>query len=96
MESAEEISQSLVDSKLAACCSILTGLTSIYRWEGKIEKQSEVQILIKSQEKCYKDIEKLIKKFHPYSVPEIIALPIQYGSEEYLKWVDKETGSCNG
>jgi periplasmic divalent cation tolerance protein len=66
---------------------------SFYWWEGNICSEKECLLLIKTKASLYSRLEKRIKKIHPYQVPEIIALPIEKGSPEYLDWLDKETGS---
>ncbi|NOX90594.1 MAG: divalent-cation tolerance protein CutA [Calditrichaeota bacterium] len=84
---AESIAQTLVEEKLAACCNIVPHLTSVYFWEGKIQKDSEVLLIIKTLSKVYALLEKRIKELHSYQVPEIIALDIKQGNSDYLKWI---------
>ncbi|HID40105.1 MAG TPA: divalent-cation tolerance protein CutA, partial [Calditrichaeota bacterium] len=81
----------LVTRELAACCNIIQGVISIYRWQGKVETDNEILMIIKSTEENYKAIENSIKELHPYEVPEIISLPIRYGFEKYLKWINDVT-----
>ena len=90
VEEAEKIGNSLVGEKLAACCSIINSVNSIFRWEGKICKENEVLLIVKSSLDLFDDIVKKVKSLHSYDVPEIIALPIISGSEDYLKWIDEE------
>ena len=84
---AEKIATHLIENRLAACCNIIPGLRSIYRWKDKIESDDEFLLLIKSAEERYPEIEKAIIKMHPYDVPEIIALPLEAGSQTYLHWI---------
>ena len=84
---AKEIAQYLVTEKLAACVNIITGITSIYKWQGNLESVQEVQLLIKSIDKHFDLITKAISKLHPYDIPEIIALNIQQGDANYLNWI---------
>jgi len=89
-KNARLIAKALVEKRLAACVQI-TRINSVYRWKGKIEEDVEHLCLIKSRENLYPEVEAEIKRLHPYETPEIIALPIKYGSEEYLQWVERET-----
>ncbi len=86
-EDAEQIAFALVEKKIAACAQIVGPITSIYRWKGNIEKAEEWLCVIKSRKDLYEDIEKTIKAVHSYEVPEIIAVPVVAGSEDYLEWL---------
>ncbi len=88
---AEQIGQSLVEKKLAACCNIIDSIFSIFHWEGKICEENEVLLMIKSVNTRFDEIVSEVKKLHSYKTPEIIALPIVIGSEDYLNWIIKET-----
>jgi len=88
---AEQIGQSLVEKKLAACCNIVAPLFSIFHGEGKVCQENEVLLLIKSVKSRFDDIVSEVKKLHSYTTPEIIALPIIAGSEDYLNWIKTET-----
>lgn len=90
-ENAEKIAKILLERRLAACVQILGPINSSYWWNRKIERAKEWLCLIKAQSKDYHRIELAIKKDHPYEVPEILALPIISGNNEYLKWVRRET-----
>jgi periplasmic divalent cation tolerance protein len=84
---AGRIAKKIVKEKLAACANIVPGVSSTYWWKGKIERSSENLLLIKtSGGKLDKLIER-IKELHSYEVPEIIAVPIERGLAEYLKWL---------
>ena len=87
--SAERLANELVTGHLAGCVNILPGITSIYPWEGKIENSREHLLLIKSQASAYAGLEALIRKSHPYELPEIIAVPVERGQSDYLKWIDE-------
>jgi periplasmic divalent cation tolerance protein len=89
-DEAEIIARALVDERLAACTQIVGPVTSIYRWEGKIETSQEWQCWAKSRRELFEQIEAAIRRLHPYQVPEILALPIEAGSEKYLQWLDGE------
>lgn len=88
-QTAETISETLVGMRLAACVQILGPITSTYRWQGKVEKTEEWQCLIKSRADRFHDVECVIKSLHPYDVPEIIAMPIIEGNDDYLRWLDE-------
>ena len=75
----------------AACVQIVGPITSIYRWQGKIESSEEWRREAKSRQECYARIEATIRGLHPYEVPEIISLPIVAGSADYLRWLEAET-----
>lgn len=84
---AERLARLLVESELAACVQVLPRMTSIYRWQGKIDQSGEVLVLIKTTRADYAQLETTIKQNHSYQTPEIIALPVEAGSAEYLKWL---------
>ena len=88
---AAAIRRELVDSGLAACVNQLAPVKSTYRWQGAIEEAAEVPLLIKTTRACYPALEARLRKLHPYSVPEIWALPVERGSPDYLTWVASET-----
>lgn len=87
-ESAEKIAHQLINDKIAACINILPGLTSIFRWQGKIETEQEHLLLIKTRKDRYQAVEKSIQTNHPYEIPEIIAIPIEKGLAEYMQWIE--------
>ena len=84
---AEKIAQVLVETELAACVQILPPMTSVYRWQGQVEKATEHLLLIKTLRTSYAAVEAAIKANHSYQTPEIIALPIEAGAEDYLAWL---------
>lgn len=88
---AEEIANTLVEEKLSACANILPPINSIYRWKGKIERDNEVAIFLKTKAELVEDVIKRVKELHSYDVPCIISLPIEKGYTEYLKWIDEST-----
>ncbi len=87
-DTAENIASLLVEAHLAACVSILPNITSIYRWQGQIEHAEELLLVIKTRQEAYLALEDIIKRHHPYEIPEIIALPIERGLPDYLHWMD--------
>jgi len=90
-EVGETIGHALVEERLAACVNVIPGLRSIYRWEGKICRDPEVLLLIKTRRARLAALTRRVKTLHPYSVPEVIALPLAGGSSPYLAWVRKST-----
>ena len=90
-DNAAKMANDLVASRLAACVNIIRNIRSIYRWQGKIEDEDEVLMLVKTRKELFNDLQKRIRELHPYSVPEIIALPIIEGFEGYLGWLKEET-----
>lgn len=89
--SAERIARALVENRFAACVNRLAPVASTYRWQGQIEDAVEVPLLIKCTRNRYPAVEEMIRQLHPYTVPEIIALPVAAGFAPYLRWVDDET-----
>ncbi|MCP4049655.1 MAG: divalent-cation tolerance protein CutA [bacterium] len=87
---ARKIMSLLVEKSLAPCVQITGPVTSVYRWQEKVEVAKEWRCEIKTKKSFYNAVEKLIKDNHPYEVPEIIAVPIIYGSNDYLNWIDSE------
>ncbi|HXD29797.1 MAG TPA: divalent-cation tolerance protein CutA [Pyrinomonadaceae bacterium] len=86
-EEATRLAEMLVTARLAACVQLLSPMESIYRWQGKIERQSEILLLAKTTRECFEDLEREVRALHSYETPEIIALPITAGSAPYLTWI---------
>ena len=91
-EAAAELGRSVVGEKLAACANILPALRSIYRWQGKIQDDNEVLVLLKTHRRHYERLKARILQLHPYDVPEVISLPVEQGHQAYLDWIARETG----
>ena len=87
-EEAERVARALVEARLAACVNILPNVRSIYWWEGKVEEGDEVLLLVKTRLDLVGELARRVRSLHSYEVPEIIALPIVAGSDDYLRWVD--------
>jgi periplasmic divalent cation tolerance protein len=94
-QDAEKIAKALVERRLAACVQLVGPIVSTYWWKNNIETAEEWQCLIKSKKGFYDEVEKVIKMLHPYETPEIIALPIVSGSDDYLEWLDSELKSID-
>jgi periplasmic divalent cation tolerance protein len=88
---AERIAASLVTEGVAACVNVLADCTSVYHWEGKLNRTTEVPLLIKTTKAAYPRLQDVLRKLHPYEIPEHIALPVSAGLPEYLNWVVQET-----
>ena len=90
---AVKIGTVVVKARLAACVNIIPAIQSIYRWKGKILKSQEFLLIFKSTKARYVLLEKSIKAIHTYDTPEIIALPVEKGIPQYIRWVCSETNS---
>lgn len=86
---ARGIARNVVEKKLAACANILSGVESIYRWKGKVERACEVLVVIKTTAARLRELEREVKRLHSYEVAEFIVLPLVAGSQEYLEWIEK-------
>jgi periplasmic divalent cation tolerance protein len=91
-EEAASIARSLVESRLAGCVNIISGVRSIYRWQGKIEDETETLMIVKTRGCLFGELSKKVKELHSYTVPEIISVQVDEGSKDYLDWLDEETG----
>ncbi|MDR0997206.1 MAG: divalent-cation tolerance protein CutA [Zoogloeaceae bacterium] len=89
--SAFAVSEALIERRLAVCVSRLPGISSTYRWEGKIERAEEVALIIKTTQEQYPALEKAIIDLHPYDLPEILAVPVSQALPAYLTWMGTET-----
>jgi periplasmic divalent cation tolerance protein len=93
VEEATKIADTLVDSKLAACVQVFPEMHSIYLWKGEVERAREVLMIAKTTMAKFEALQSQLRAIHSYETPEIIALPIVAGSEDYLKWL---TSSLEG
>ena len=87
-EEAEKIADTLVKEMLAACVNVLPGVTSIYHWEGEVQREQEWLLVAKSTSQVLNDLVRRVQALHSYDLPEVVALPMVGGSEAYLRWVD--------
>ena len=88
---AQRIATSLVEKRLAACVNLMPGVTSIYRWEGNVQQDTEVLLMAKTQTHLMAQCIAEVTSLHPYSVPEVISVPMGMGHMDYLKWVKEST-----
>jgi len=89
MKTASEVAEKIVVEELAACVNIIPSLRSIYKWKGKVSKDDEILLIIKTSKKKLKSLIRRIKELHPYELPEIVALSSSNGLKEYLEWVNE-------
>ena len=92
-EEAARLADMLVSAHLAACVQILPEVESIYRWQGKIERQSEILLIAKTTMAKFADLEREVRILHSYETPEIVAIPLLAGSTPYLKWLSASLDS---
>jgi len=88
---AESLAKQLVEKRFAACVNIINAVTSVYVWDNDTQLETEAQLIIKTRQSRFDDLKTWLSDAHPYDVPEIIALPIVVGNENYLQWVLKQT-----
>jgi periplasmic divalent cation tolerance protein len=93
---AQALATGLVGKGFAACVNILPEIRSIYRWENEIQQDSETLMVIKTSQESYRQLESWLIDNHPYDVPEVLALPIDRGSKNYLDWVIQATAANRG
>lgn len=86
---AERLARLLVDERLVACANLLPGLRSIYRWQGAVQEDAEILLLLKTTAARMPELTERIARAHPYEVPEVIAMPIVAGLDRYLQWVEQ-------
>jgi periplasmic divalent cation tolerance protein len=90
VQEGRKIGRALVEARLAACVNVLqTPIESIYRWKGSVDTAKEFLLIIKTSRARLKALEAAVKRLHSYDVPEIIALPIEKGSRDYLAWLSE-------
>lgn len=93
LDAAKILAHKIVDKDLAACVNIIPQVTSIYKWEGKVNEDSELLLMIKTTTENVDKLSKFVRENHSYSVPEIISVKIDNGNEAYLNWI---TNSVKG
>jgi len=85
----EEVANFIVENKLGACVNVVKEVNSLYWWKGKIERDKESLLIVKTSAERFRKLVEKVKEIHPYTVPEIIALPIIGGNPDYLNWIDE-------
>jgi len=88
-EEAEKIADALVDSRLASCVNVVSGIESIFIWQGKKEKAKECLLIAKTKQDKFSELSQKVKDLHSYDTPEIISWPISDGDSKYLDWIEE-------
>ncbi len=88
---ADRLATALVEERLAACVNLVSNVQSIYRWEGSVQRDPEVLLVIKTASDRLAAMTERVEALHPYDVPEVVALPVASGSSPYLDWVMRES-----
>ncbi len=83
----------LLERRVVACGTVLDSVQSIYRWEGAVETADEAMVILKTRREQWDSLQTAVRDLHPYSVPELLALPVSAGLPSYLTWLDRETAS---
>ncbi|MDR7485606.1 MAG: divalent-cation tolerance protein CutA [Armatimonadota bacterium] len=89
-DEASRIAQALVDEHLAACVNVVPGLRSVYRWQGRVEHADELLLIVKTSRDRLDEVVARVQGLHSYTVPEVIALPVQGGAAPYLAWLEAQ------
>ena len=89
VDKGEEIADFIVKNKLGACVNVVKEVSSLYWWKGNIEKDRESLLVVKTSFAKFGELKDKVKDIHPYTVPEIVALPIVAGNGDYLNWIDE-------
>lgn len=90
-DKAAELAKALVEERLAACANLIPAIRSIYRWQGKLQDEDEVLVLLKTRAEHLERLKLRILELHPYEVPEVLAVPVEFGYQPYLEWLAGET-----
>ena len=90
-EVAERLARGLVEERLAACVNLIPGIRSFYRWEGAVQNDAEVLLVVKTRTDRLEALASRLQELHPYELPEILGLPVTGGSQAYLDWIRTES-----
>ena len=90
-EEAVSLVRTLLERRLIACGTLLPAARSLYRWQGKIADEHEVVVMLKTRSARLESLRAAFSELHPYKVPELLAVPVEAGTEKYLEWINAET-----
>jgi len=90
-EEAARLAEALIADNLAACVNVIDGMTSWYRWEGKVENDRELVVIAKTRAALVDALTARVKELHSYTVPCVVAIPIAAGNPDFLRWIEDET-----
>lgn len=93
-DTATRLAAAAVTQRLAACVNLLPGVESVFLWNGVLERAQEILLVAKTTRAAYSALEQLWRDEHPYELPEVIAVPIGFGSEAYLQWINRAVSPC--
>ena len=93
-EEAERIAETLLSEQLIACANIFPPMRSVYVWEGKLEKSSEIAVIFKTRKTLFKQLEERVQDLHSYACPCLVALDLREGHHDFLKWIDASTSQA--
>lgn len=89
-DEAHQLARTLVSERLAACVNIIPKVTSVYKWKGRVEESSEQLLFIKTVQDQVKALSSRLREMHSYEVAEVVVLPVEGGSQDYLAWIEQE------
>jgi len=89
-DEARKMARQLVDRRLAACVNIVPRITSVYRWQGKVEESAEWLLIVKTTQSAFTEVRAAIARLHSYELPECVCITVEDGSPDYLQWI----GQC--
>ena len=94
LKCAQSISQRLLEKRLVACSNIYPAVKSAYHWQGNIESEEEIPLLLKTRASLFEELCQEVEELHPYEVPSIVGVPIEYVNDAYRCWLEQETGAA--
>jgi periplasmic divalent cation tolerance protein len=90
------LGRTLVEEHLAACVNVLDGMTSIYRWQGRIEQAQEAALIAKTRDDLVERLTARVRELHEYECPCVVAWPVSPGNPDYMRWIESESGEDGG